>query len=727
MSTILEVSNEILQEKNEKIIPENIKKGIKIFDIEGALEAGAATEGVKLFSTVEEMNADTTAEVGDLALVYKDATGNATVNSRFSKAIFPNTVKLSTAVSDYIEIMYRAVDSSIMFECWGQLDSNRFMMECYTDSSNIRIQYESSDGINYSRTDGGEEEVDFGVEIYYYYAEYWNDAIGYFIKTGTKEFEGLYERIEILNKEFIRFADLRNMTFNIENDAISSWNWDGTFIPGHYDLNKINTLINQYQIDKGYGVYSINNIGLYLNTEGKVFFIVNPDRNNNFNNASLAGDMNGNIIGLCIYKTTTPSMVTLDLDNMTYTEEVLSLDSSKSHKTYFRTYYLIDILPISYPPRFYPSTSDAGHLAMTIDAYYSTWNGAEGDENETAAPYNVNECYKKEYLYTLAPTQFNATSDIVYGGIFYGKNGVEEGTLGVEVSTEMNDFSAEVTAKSMVAYSNLEDIVLTDDNKTLPSNMRIAPVRLDGTSLVNTSSLTNFSSLFRDQANLYAISNLNTSKAVDITNMFYNCTQLTSIPNLDTKQVINAAGAFRKCSSVTSLPEFNFNNLTFAHCIFEDCTNITSIPNYNFSKVTNMCRAFYGCTNLTTVPKFNVASNPSLKQAFQMCTNLTTVPNLKSNDYSFMCSGCENLTDIPQLDVSLIGNNGLSCIAGRCNNLTNASIQNIINMCLNSGITGVSYTNLNVGNYYSPLSNTKFNSSYYSNRLSELSAAGWSY
>ena len=36
MATVLEKLNDILDEKKEKIIPENIKAGVKIFDIEGA-------------------------------------------------------------------------------------------------------------------------------------------------------------------------------------------------------------------------------------------------------------------------------------------------------------------------------------------------------------------------------------------------------------------------------------------------------------------------------------------------------------------------------------------------------------------------------------------------------------------------------------------------------------------------------------------------------------------
>ena len=61
-----------------------------------------------------------------------------------------------------------------------------------------------------------------------------------------------------------------------------------------------------------------------------------------------------------------------------------------------------------------------------------------------------------------------------------------------------------------------------------------------------------------------------------------------------------------------------------------------------------------------------------------------------------------------------------------CNNLTNESIQNIINMCLNSNINNAN-KNLSNINSYSPLYSTKFDNSYYSNRLSELTAAGWIY
>lgn len=38
MATILEKANEILQEKNDMVVPENIKKGVTMFGVEGTVE-----------------------------------------------------------------------------------------------------------------------------------------------------------------------------------------------------------------------------------------------------------------------------------------------------------------------------------------------------------------------------------------------------------------------------------------------------------------------------------------------------------------------------------------------------------------------------------------------------------------------------------------------------------------------------------------------------------------
>ena len=185
----------ILLDKNTNLLPENLKKGVTLLGVEGNLEAGGSAEvPVKLFNSEEELQADPTKEIGDLAVTYYKSLQNVTADTRFSVAKCPTTVVLPNAFGeDYVNIMYAATDSSIPFNCWGDLSADYFMMSCYSNDTEIRIEYESSDGITYTRTDGGDELVDFGTEIYYSRPEYWNDVIGYFIQASSQYFGGFYE------------------------------------------------------------------------------------------------------------------------------------------------------------------------------------------------------------------------------------------------------------------------------------------------------------------------------------------------------------------------------------------------------------------------------------------------------------------------------------------------------------------------------------------------------
>lgn len=97
---------------------DKLVKGNRILNIEGTAEVGGTTEGaVKLFSSVDEMNADTDAKEGDLALVYTSK-GPVSSTSRFSKATFPTTVVLPEAVTDSIDVRWATDDDSFaMFHC----------------------------------------------------------------------------------------------------------------------------------------------------------------------------------------------------------------------------------------------------------------------------------------------------------------------------------------------------------------------------------------------------------------------------------------------------------------------------------------------------------------------------------------------------------------------------------------------------------------------------------
>ena len=59
---------EIKRQKDTYILPENIKKDVTVYGVTGILETGSGSGDVKVFETIEEMQQDTTAQKGDLAV-----------------------------------------------------------------------------------------------------------------------------------------------------------------------------------------------------------------------------------------------------------------------------------------------------------------------------------------------------------------------------------------------------------------------------------------------------------------------------------------------------------------------------------------------------------------------------------------------------------------------------------------------------------------------------------
>lgn len=390
MKELQTVLNNILADKNTNLKPENLKKGVTCLGVTGTLEASTSSGGVKQFSTVEEMNSSTGNTEGDLAVVYKNEIQNATVDSKFQVATFPDTVVLDTAITGYVEVRYRAVDSSVMFDCWGSLDSSGFSMDCYTETGNIRIEYTSTDGITYTRTDTTGNPVDFGTKIYYEMTEMWNDAIGKFIEVGSSSFNGIYK-------------------------------------------------------------YS----------------------------------------GLA-------------------------------------------------------------------------WKSA--------------------------PTQLTATVDDVYEKEFYGKNGVEEGTLGTNPSNLFDDSVASIVYSANEAYAAMEPLKITSANKdTISDNIRFIPVNSQGEALLDVSELADVQTLFANKIYLK-----------DIPCKFGNVAYMSSMCN--------------GCSNLITFPYVNATNSQHANYLCDNCTNLKNVPVMDFANTKTWPNAFSGCPNL---------SDESLNNILAICISAT--------------------------------------------------------------------------------------------------------
>lgn len=180
---------EILQEKQEKIIPENIKKDVQIFDVTGTYEGSGSSGGgdIKLFETVEEMQADDTAKEGDLAVVYGECLVNTNNASNLQELYFPQQVTLPLTVTNEKTINFQ--DGNIFTSHKAVLSPTSFTFGTMA----TQVEYSSEDGQNYVRiTDLTDDKLVLTSSIDFSRCSNWDANIGYFIQTIGKIFDGLY-------------------------------------------------------------------------------------------------------------------------------------------------------------------------------------------------------------------------------------------------------------------------------------------------------------------------------------------------------------------------------------------------------------------------------------------------------------------------------------------------------------------------------------------------------
>ena len=105
-----------------------------------------------------------------------------------------------------------------------------------------------------------------------------------------------------------------------------------------------------------------------------------------------------------------------------------------------------------------------------------------------------------------------------------------------------------------------------------------------------------------------------------------------------------------------------------------------------------MSSCFASCSSLTSVIFNSINSNVTqLSGVFSGCTSLVTAPNFTisgTTTMSYKFSGCTLLENVPEYNTSRIFSPyAIQSIFGNCPNLTDTSLNNILNMCRKSGVT----------------------------------------
>ena len=409
MSELNEKLQEIKRQKDTYILPENLKKGVTAFGVTGALDSG-----VKLFDTVEHMQQDENPHEGDLAVVYREELQSITEDSEFDSCIFSNTVILDGAFTDNIFGDFRNIGSGY-FEGYVELSSSNFRFSGYGGSGEIRVQYESQDGITYTRTDGGEELVEFGTTIQWGNYEPFNSVIGNFMKIGGNYFEGLYK----YDSSYISTTDFGLLP--ISGIDITNSTYTGS-PEGHYDKIKLGNILKSIKTDLDLLVDMSINITTIDGDLSIIFFVNNDEsyvysvelcynRAGNYYQLSSALNYPGYVY---VYK--------IDLDTETYT----LLQKTEEHIGY--DWIDVNGTINSVFARASLNTDNEFSVYSSVNSYIRVNTGSSSSEGYISFPSDGDiskNLFYADPSYVPASMQLDAKiNDILPNKSAYSKNGI---------------------------------------------------------------------------------------------------------------------------------------------------------------------------------------------------------------------------------------------------------------------------------------------------------------
>lgn len=130
-----------------------------------------------------------------------------------------------------------------------------------------------------------------------------------------------------------------------------------------------------------------------------------------------------------------------------------------------------------------------------------------------------------------------------------------------------------------------------------------------------------------------------------------------------------------------------------------DSTPMPIIDEYNYSKQIkddwvpsdNLAGKFSNNTTIKIMPLVDTSQATSMASMFSYCSNLQQIPQLDTSNVTTMrqmFTGCNNLKYVPILDTSKISSTStINQMFNSCKLLTNESVDNILQMCINA--TGV--------------------------------------
>ena len=147
----------------------------------------------------------------------------------------------------------------------------------------------------------------------------------------------------------------------------------------------------------------------------------------------------------------------------------------------------------------------------------------------------------------------------------------------------------------------------------------------------------------------------------NLSRKFYNDKNLMIMPLVDTSISDNMQEMFQGCYSLSSIPQLDTSNVKRMSGMFYNCSILKTISLWNTSKVMYMDNMFYNCSKLKTIPLLNTSNVMIMTNMFNRCSILETIPLLDTSKITRM-----------------------SNIFSGCFNLSDSSLDNILQMCINA-------------------------------------------
>ena len=582
MSTLKENLQEIKRQKDTYIKPENLKKDITIFGITGTLEEDNSNK-VKVFDTIDSMNNDTNAVEGDTALVLRNEVSNMNSDSIVTSVTFPAKVILPEVITESKDCMLRSEDVNAMFNGNLRLDQQSFSFDGFSMTSMINVQYSSDDGITYTRTEfssngnNATNPISFETNVIVDNPADWIDSFGYFMQLGGNIFEGLYTYTKNVQTDEIQFPDLENATINIAGNGDFIYNQK---LPKKFLLTKL----NQIKYKSTYGIVFVdtdNNLKL-LDTDA-VFdrFIANSSNE---------------ILGIyALTKGTIAKLYTVNYETLELQDEQnLDINTYGSENGTYVAITNIKSAPIKLnsSTRYYSQLS-TGIIGDTI----TNWNWSQKMDL-----FN----YKDQYI--CMTTQLNASKENVYNSTFYGKNGVETGTLGVDIDTT---YFVDTNAK---LYSTLQAIYCNTPLYYNGNDLCFIPQDINGNALMDFSGKDNLDMYFYDRTILKCVPKLNIPDTVtSMCSMFSNTYNLEYIADITLPSNMTNLNSFLWMANgnekLKTAPKINTENVTDFWGMYSGCKALVNVPVYNLASATDLSSMFSGCENLSDDSLNNIMSS----------------------------------------------------------------------------------------------------------------------